>query len=92
MLAFVATLSVKAEFVEEFKAAAPDLMAQVRQEPGNHAYIGHQSPEDPTRFIFYEQYDDEAALVAHRENLAAMGVNLHEMLTEPPAIEFLDLL
>ena len=92
MLAFVATLSVKAELVEEFKAAAPDLMAQVRKEPGNHAYIGHQSPEDPTRFIFYEQYDDEAALLTHRENLAAMGVKLHEMLTEPPSIEFLDLL
>ncbi|MBL4589958.1 MAG: antibiotic biosynthesis monooxygenase [Alphaproteobacteria bacterium] len=92
MLAFIATLSVKEDLVEEFKAAAPELMAKVRQEPGNHAYIGHQSPEDPTRFVFYEQYDDEAALIAHRENLAAMGVNLQEMLSEPPSLEFLNLL
>jgi len=92
MLAFVATLSVKPEQVEGFKAAAPELMAKVRQEPGNHAYIGHQSPEDPTRFVFYEQYDDEAALLAHRENLASLGVDLQEMLTEPPRIEFLNLL
>ena len=92
MLAFIATLSVKEEMIEEFKAAAPELMVQVRKEPGNHAYIGHQSPEDPSRFIFYEQYDDEAALLAHRENLGNLGVNLHEMLTEPPSIEFLSLL
>ncbi|RLA11444.1 MAG: antibiotic biosynthesis monooxygenase [Gammaproteobacteria bacterium] len=92
MLAFIATLSVKADIVEEFKANAPELMAKVRQEPGNHAYIGHQSPDDPTRFVFYEQYDDEAALLAHRENLAAMGVDLQALLTEPPSIELLNLL
>lgn len=92
MLAFIATLSVKEELIEEFKAAAPELMIEVRKEPGNHFYIGHQSPEDPSRFIFYEQYDDEAALLAHRENLGNLGVNLQEMLTEPPSIEFLSLL
>lgn len=92
MLAFVATLSVKQELVEEFKAAMAEVMPKVRQEPGNHAYIGHQSPDDPTRFVFYEQYADQAAIEAHRENLAALGMDLQAMLNEPPAIEFLDLL
>ncbi|MEL0083199.1 MAG: putative quinol monooxygenase [Gammaproteobacteria bacterium] len=92
MLAFIATLSVKPERVEELKAALVEVIPKVRQEPGNHAYIGHQSPEDPTRFIFYEQYDDQAALDAHRENLASMGVDLQALLTEPPSIEFLNLL
>ena len=92
MLAFIATLSVKPDQVEAFKKSAPELMNKVRQEPGNHAYIGHQSPEEATRFVFYEQYDDEAALLAHRENLAALGVDLAELLTEPPSIEMLNLL
>ena len=92
MLAFIATLTVKEEAVEEFKAAMADAMPKVRQEPGNHAYIGHQSPEDPTKFVFYEQYDDEAALQAHRENLAAMGLDLAALLAAPPNLEFLTLL
>src|SRR5258708_3885048 len=36
-----------------------------RQEPGCLMYIGHQSTEDPRRFMFYEQYKDAAALEAH---------------------------
>lgn len=37
-----------------------------RQEPGCRLYIGSQSMEDPRRFCFYEQYEDEKALDAHR--------------------------
>jgi autoinducer 2-degrading protein len=37
-----------------------------RKEPGCLLYIGHQSTEDPRKFLFYEQYNDAAALAAHR--------------------------
>jgi quinol monooxygenase YgiN len=37
-----------------------------RKEPGCLMYIGHQSTEDPRKFMFYEQYKDAAALEAHR--------------------------
>jgi len=37
-----------------------------RSEPGCVRYVGHQSTEDPRRFMFYEAYQDEAALAAHR--------------------------
>jgi quinol monooxygenase YgiN len=37
-----------------------------RQEPGCLMYVGHQSTEDPRKFMFYEQYKDAAALEAHR--------------------------
>ncbi|HEX4605178.1 MAG TPA: putative quinol monooxygenase [Candidatus Angelobacter sp.] len=39
-----------------------------RQEPGCLMYIGHQSTEDRRKFMFYEQYKDEAALQAHRDS------------------------
>ena len=39
-----------------------------RREPGCLMYIGHQSTEDPRKFLFYEQYKDEAALQAHRDS------------------------
>lgn len=35
------------------------------QEPGNLLYLGHQDPKDPTHFLFYEQYANQAALDAH---------------------------
>jgi (4S)-4-hydroxy-5-phosphonooxypentane-2,3-dione isomerase len=37
-----------------------------RNEPGCVSYIGHQSTTDPRRFFFYETYQDDAALAAHR--------------------------
>jgi quinol monooxygenase YgiN len=39
-----------------------------RKEPGNRAYIAYQSATDPRRFMFYEVYDNEAALQAHRDS------------------------
>ena len=42
------------------------LTEESRKEPGCMIYIGHQSTEDPRKFMFYEQYRDHAALEAHR--------------------------
>jgi len=42
------------------------LQEHSRKEPGCVLYIGHQSMEDPRKFLFYEQYKDDAALEAHR--------------------------
>ena len=42
------------------------LQEHSRKEPGCLLYIGHQSTEDPRKFLFYEQYKDHAALEAHR--------------------------
>jgi len=39
-----------------------------RKEPGCVQYAGHQSIEDPRRFMFYEVYKDQAALEAHRNS------------------------
>ena len=37
-----------------------------RREPGCQLYIGSQSNDNPRKFCFYEQYEDEAALETHR--------------------------
>lgn len=36
-------------------------------EPGCRLYVVNRSIEDPRRFLLYEQYDDQAAVDAHRE-------------------------
>ncbi len=42
------------------------LQEHSRKEPGCLLYTGHQSTENPRKFLFYEQYKDHAALEAHR--------------------------
>jgi quinol monooxygenase YgiN len=42
------------------------LTRATREEPGCRMYQVHRSSVDPRRFFLYEQYDDMAALEAHR--------------------------
>ncbi len=37
-----------------------------RAEPGCRFYLAHRSLSNPRQFFLYEQYDDQAALDAHR--------------------------
>ncbi len=43
-----------------------ELAAESRKEPGCLMYLVHQHRTEPTRFLIYEQYKDDAALDAHR--------------------------
>lgn len=45
------------------------LTENTRQEPGNIMYVAHRSTENPRQFFIYEQYQDQAALDAHRASL-----------------------
>lgn len=42
------------------------LQTESRKEPGCVMYVVHRGKEDRTRFFVYEQYQDDAALEAHR--------------------------
>jgi quinol monooxygenase YgiN len=42
------------------------LTEATRAEPGCRMYLVHRSTAEPRRFFLYEQYDDQAALDAHR--------------------------
>ena len=43
-----------------------ELTGPTREEPGCRMYLVHRSTTDPRKFFLYEQYDDQAALDAHR--------------------------
>jgi autoinducer 2-degrading protein len=45
--------------------AMREIVPASRAEPGCLLYIAHQDESDPRRFMFYEQYVDEAAYQAH---------------------------
>jgi quinol monooxygenase YgiN len=44
-----------------------ELRVQSRREPGCRTYEVHRSLEEPREFLIFEQYDDLAALEAHRQ-------------------------
>ena len=88
MLTFTAKLTVQAGQEQDFERIMRMAVAKVREEPGNHAYVFHRSTQDPRVFMFYEEYDDQAALEAHRAHLRDMGIDLRAMLDGPPTLEF----
>ncbi len=66
MLVLIVNSKVRPGTEEQAKEFIRIMQEHSRHEPGCRLYIGHQSLEDPLRFCFYEQYDDQAALDAHR--------------------------
>ena len=88
MLTFTAKLTVKTGHEQEFERIMSIAVPKVREEPGSRAYIFHRSMHDPRVFMLYEEYDDQAALEAHRAHLREMGIDLRALLDGPPIVEF----
>ena len=66
MLTNVAIYKIKPEFVEAFTEAMLKHAATcVREEPGCLAFHVNRSKADPTLFLMYEHFADEAAVEAH---------------------------
>ena len=58
---------VKPEHLTEFLEATRANHEGSVREPGNLRFDVLRSVEDPTRFVFYEAYRDEAGAKAHKE-------------------------
>lgn len=68
MIVLKVDMQVKPGTEEKCREYIRHLHEHSRKEPGCVQYIGHQSTEDPRKFLFYEQYKDGAALQAHRDS------------------------
>jgi quinol monooxygenase YgiN len=66
MVALLVQFTVFAGKEHEAQDFIRKMQKHTRLEPGCRMYLGHQSSEDPCHFILYEQYEDKAALDAHR--------------------------
>lgn len=66
MIVLVVNFRMKPGTGELAKQYIRKMQESTRKEPGCRLYVGHQSLEDPLLFCLYEQYDDQAALDAHR--------------------------
>lgn len=87
MPSVVATIKVKEDKIEEAKVFLAKLSRDtVQNEEGTLAYVAHQRKDDPTLFVFYEKYEDKAALAVHSENLKSVGKEFAALLAGAPEI------
>lgn len=67
MIALIVTLDVHPERLDEFLAAIKENAERTfTDEPGCRYFDVTQDLRNPTHFMFYELYEDEAAIEAHR--------------------------
>jgi quinol monooxygenase YgiN len=69
MVVLAVTWMAKAGHEAEVAALFAKLTEASRKEPGCTMYQVHRHKTEPRRFFIYEQYNDDAALVAHRTAL-----------------------
>lgn len=67
MLATLVLVDVKPECVEAFAKISAYNHDNSRKEAGNVRFDVLQSNTDPTQFVLYEVYVDEAAAAAHKQ-------------------------
>jgi autoinducer 2-degrading protein len=67
MPATLVHVQVKPEFIADFVAATRDNHENSVKEKGNFRFDILQDGQDPGRFILYEVYDSEEAVLAHKE-------------------------
>lgn len=66
MIVTMVHVHVKPDCVDDFIAAIALNHKGSVAEPGNHRFDVLQDPADPTKFVLYEAFTDEAALEFHR--------------------------
>jgi quinol monooxygenase YgiN len=66
MLVLIVTYTVQPDKEEQARDYVRQMQEHTRKEPGCRFYAGQQSLDNPRRFCFYEQYENQAALDAHR--------------------------
>jgi quinol monooxygenase YgiN len=78
----VARVAVKEGQENAFIEIASKLVAATRAEEGNLFYTLYQSTENPSIFIFYEEYKDDEAFEAHSSSahFAAFAEATNDMM------------
>ncbi len=88
----IAKLKVQPGKEAEFEAAGKEMIATVKTaEPGTLAYVLHQNTKDPTEFIYYEVYQDQAAFDSHgkTDHMKKFGGKIGAFLAGRPELTFL---
>jgi quinol monooxygenase YgiN len=86
----IASFRIRAGMEEDARAALLAVTGPTRSEPGCLVYDLHQSATQPVEFLFYERWQDSAALDAHSASTAPhrqlLRQQLGGMIDGPPTV------
>ena len=87
----VAKLTVKPEKVKAFTEAAKEIIEKSNKEPGCKSYQLYQDPYDNTKFVFVEEYKNQAAIDAHfaSDYFKAFGPKISDLVVDPAKIKII---
>jgi quinol monooxygenase YgiN len=85
----VAKVFVKPEKIKEFTEAAKEMIEKSNMESGCRFYQLYQDPYVNTKFVFVEQYDNQAAVDAHfaSDYFKGFGPKVTDLVSEPSQIK-----
>jgi len=87
-----AQVFIKPEKVDAFLAATKSLIEKSRAEEGCISYSLYQDPQDKTKFLFFEEWKNQAAVDFHfaTDHFVKFGETLGECASEPAVITIYD--
>ena len=87
-----AQVFIQAEKVDEFLEATKSLIEKSRAEEGCISYSLYQDPRDKTKFLFFEEWKNQAAIDFHfsTEHFQQFGEMLNECASAPAVITIYD--
>lgn len=93
-VAVVARVRARVGMAEQMRAELVALVAPSRRDRGCLSYDLHQSRDDSSLFMFYENWESLADLEAHLKmpRLGAFDERTRELLAEPVDITFWELM
>lgn len=89
----IATLNIKADKIKDFTDAAKEMIENSNKEPGCKSYQLYQDPYDNTKFVFVEQYANQAAVDQHfaTDYFKAFGPKTGDLITGPAKIRIISM-
>ena len=87
----IAKLSVKPEKAKDFSEAAKEMIENSNKESGCTFYQLFQDPYDNSRFVFVEEYKNQAAVDAHfaADYFKAFGPKIGDFILGQPEIKII---
>jgi len=88
-MVIIAKLSLQPEKIKNFIAAAREIVEKSNKESGCTSYQLYQDPYDQSKFVFVEEYKNQAAVDAHfaTEYFKAFGPKIADFITGPAVIK-----
>lgn len=87
----IAKVSVKPDKTRDFIAAAKEIIEKSNKEAGCSFYQLYQDPYDNSKFVFVEEYKNQAAVDAHfaTDHFKGFGAKIGDLVAGPADIKII---